>query len=474
VPFICSRCGGEEDSSPCGVCGGIVIHRTNVKLSRYEEIIDNRFSGLWRYSILLPEVPEPWRVNLAEGGTALLKAERLGLRLGIREVYLKNETANPSGSFIDRGVALEISYAGSRGYRRIACFSRGNLGVSAAAYGAKAGFETKIYVPPSIERGKLYLLLAYDAQVIFAERMKRPEVMRLHREGYYIVDSTNPYFLSGLKTLAYELAFQQTPQYVVFPVGEGGNLSMFWEGLRDLREAGVLDIRPRLVAVQSEGCMPIVRAYNRGGKPIWTEPIKTVFGDIAVPRPPLGELALQALKESKGIAVGVSDGEILEATRDLARMEGLLAEPAAASTVAALKKLSDEGLVDADDCVVCVITGTGLKEPYLGGPIGRAARSIAARARASSRIGVTKSRILEFLSEKSLHGYGLREALASRYGIKISTASIYQHLTELADAGLVTCIPVRNNGRVRIQYELTPSGRQILQRPENRSYLMGN
>ncbi|MEM4417655.1 MAG: pyridoxal-phosphate dependent enzyme, partial [Nitrososphaerota archaeon] len=356
----------------------------------------------------------------------------------------------------------------SRGYKRVACFSRGNLGVSVAAYAAKTGFGAVVYAPPSIERGKLYLLLAYDTQVFFTERMRRREVERLRREGYYIVESISPYFLSGLKTLAYEMAFQAAPQYVVFPVGEGGNLSMFWEGLKDLRDAGVSNLRPRLVAVQSEGCMPIVKAYNSGGKPVWNGPIKTIFGDIAVPNPPLGKLALQSLRESRGLAVAVSDREILEATRDLARMEGLLAEPAAASTVAALKKLRDEGLVGSDVSVVCVITGTGLKEPYLGGPIGRAARSIAARARASSRIGVTKSRILEILGERSLHGYGIRKVLASKYGIKISTASTYQHLAELADAGLVTYIPVKSNGRMRIMYELTSSGRQILQHPGNR------
>ncbi len=428
------------------------------------EFYDPSALGVWHYWRLLPDIPDNWRISLGEGETFLQRAERLAAGLGLRRVFLKNEATNPSGSFVDRGVAVEISHASSLGFRRLSCFSRGNLGVSLSAYGAKVGLETQIYTPPTIERGKLYQLIAYDANVTFCRGLSQSRVRNLRMQGFYHVTSTSPYFLAGLKTIAYEIASQVNPQYIIFPVGEGGNISMFWEGLKDLRMLGKSEIWPRLVAVQSEGCMPIVRAFNRGdGQIVWRGGVKTIFGDIAVPSPSLGYMVLHALKESGGRALAVSDREILEATRDLARWEGLLAEPAAASTIAALRKMAENDSISKDDTVVCIITGSGLKEPYLGRPIGRGARSIAAKARASSRIGVTKSHILKLVMEKPCHGYWIKKKLAERYGIEISTASIYQHLNELTDAGLLSATPELGGERRKINYTITPLGRRAIQ-----------
>ncbi|MEM1944660.1 MAG: pyridoxal-phosphate dependent enzyme, partial [Nitrososphaerota archaeon] len=282
-----------------------------------------------------------------------------------------------------------------------------------------------------------------------------------HREGFYHITSTSPYFLAGLKTLAYELVAEINPDYVVFPVGEGGNITMFWQGLGDLRRSGATDARPRLVAVQSEGCMPIVQAYNSGrSMPEWRSAIKTIFTDIAVPNPSLGPYVIKSLRESHGLAISVSDIEILQATKDLARWEGILAEPAAASTIAALRKMAEDGRLGGDENVVCVVTGSGLKEPYIERPSGRAERSIAARALTASRVGVTKSHILQLLAERPSYGYAIRRDLARRFGIQVSTTSVYQHLAELAYAGLVTARSTTYANRRRTLYSLTPTGRQ--------------
>jgi threonine synthase len=463
MPFQCSNCGREEQvfRDGCSLCGGVIIHRPDFDGGKY---YDPAAVGVWHYWRLLPDIPAGWRISLGEGDTFLQRADRLAAGLGLRWVFLKNEATNPSGSFVDRGVAVEISKASSLGFRKLSCFSRGNLGVSLSAYGAKVGLETHVYTPPTIERGKLYQLIAYDANVSFCKRLSHNQVKHLRHQGFYHVTSTSPYFLAGLKTIAYELAAQINPNYVIFPVGEGGNISMFWEGLKDLKRLGLAELKPRLVAVQSEGCMPIVKAFNRGDEQVvWRGPVKTIFGDIAVPSPSLGRMVLRALRESGGLAVAVSDRMILDATRDLARWEGLLAEPAAASTIAALRKMVENGSISRDDTVVCMVTGSGLKEPYLGSPIGRGARSIAARARASSRIGITKSHILKLLVEKPSHGYEIKKKLAERFGIKISTASVYQHLMELTDAGLLSPTPDRSNTRKRVNYTLTSLGRRAIQ-----------
>ena len=475
MPFICLDCGKQSGTLRvypyrCRACGGVLYFTPDTDVERGLPLVDRAEQGVWRFWRLLPPVEREYRISLGEGGTFLHRADRLGRIVGLRRLYLKNEATNPSGSFTDRGMAVEVSYALSLGYTSVACFSRGNTGVSAAAYAAKAGIECRVYTSPQIERGKLYQLIAYDAKITFREKLPRSEIKDLMKEHIYFIDQTSPYFLSGLKTLAYELAEQVEgglADVVVVPVGDGGNLSMLWQALKEMRYLGLLGDRqlPRLVAVQSKGCMPLVEAFRRGtAKVRWSRRVNTFFHDIASPNPTMGEHALKAVRESRGIAVAVSDEEIIEAARQLAKTEGLLAEPAAASTVAAVKRLVEEGTIDPGESVVCIITGSGLKEPVTTASMGKFQRTVAARTRLSNKIGRTKTLILRLLAEKPMHGYGLMKILRESYGVSISMPSIYQHLAELVEYGLVDARPpTTQKGRRKILYELTITGRRAVQ-----------
>jgi len=437
----------------------------------YDSIIDLGEPGIWRFWRILPPIDSRYRVSLGEGLTFLHKADRLGRNLGLVNLYLKNETTNPSGSFMDRGVAVEVARALELGFTKLACFSRGNLGVSTSAYAAKTGLECLVYAPPNIERVKLYQIIAYDAKIVFRENLSPREERAIVGEGTYFLSLTSPYFLSGLKTLAYEIFTQlghdhkHEQSIVIIPVGEGGNITMFWQGVREMIRLGILDRgeAPKLVAVQSEGCMPIVEAFKRRRRTVrWNREVKTFFQDIASPTPAMGEHAVRAIRESNGTAVSVSDDDIIEATRTLAKNEGILAEPAAASTIAALRKLAENRTIDRDEVIICIITGSGLKEPTITQQPTRFQRTVVARSRRLSRIGMTKVLILKLLYERPMHGYEIRRKLAEIHGVRISTASIYQHLTELVDSGLVEQIPTQQSTgtRVRKTYTLTTLGRR--------------
>lgn len=472
MPFICLSCGrgyGEAGGYPyaCRSCGGVLSFRPEDAGDYMTEVGE---AGVWRFRRFIPPLDVRFRISLGEGGTFLHRAERLGRLLGFNELYLKNESTNPSGSFADRGMAVEVSYALSNGYVKLACFSRGNLGVSAAAYAAKTGLECHVYIPPQIERGKLYQLIAYEARIAFKENITRDYVKELINGGYHFITPTSPYFLSGLKTLAYEVmeGFRKDGlDAVVIPVGDGGNISMFWEAVKEFRELGFLNRgdEPRLIAVQSEGCMPVVQAFRRGVNVVkWRKKINTFFQDIASPNPSMGEYALKAIRESKGTAIAVSDEKIIDAAKQLAKTEGILAEPAAASTIAAVKKLKENNMLGHGDRVVCIITGSGLKEPVITHPTAKFQHTIATSSRIFDRIGKTKSLILKILYENPMHGYGIMKLLRERYGVVISMPSIYQHLTELTEAGLVEVKPaVTWRKRKKIIYELTIAGRKTAQ-----------
>ncbi|MDJ0270529.1 MAG: threonine synthase [Aigarchaeota archaeon] len=473
MPFKCSSCTNSiKDISPpysCGKCGDVILYHPPLEELKPLALHDASFSGVWRFWKMLPPIADNFRISLGEGGTFLHRAERLATQLGLRHLYLKNETTNPSGSFVDRGIAIEISKALSMGFAKLACISHGNLGVSVAAYAAKTGLNCTIYTPPNIERGKLYQLIAYDAEIIFQKKIS-PKEIRDSTDNLYLISTTSPFFLAGLKTIAYEVLeqLQKVPNIVIVPVGSGGNIAMFWEGMRELHKLGVTNgSLPKLVAVQSDGCMPIVEAHKRGlDNAKWRKRVRTLFPDIAVPSPLLGRLALRAIRESRGLSISVSDGEIIDATRILAKSEGIFAEPAAASTIAALRKMVENNMLDRDDVIVCIITGSGLKEPFIIRPIGRAARTVAVRTRPASRVGRMKTLILKLLAEKPMHGYALWKNLRKRFGVTVSTVSIYQHLAELQDSGLITAAPLvagyGQSKRKRTFYELTILGRRML------------
>lgn len=422
----------------------------------------------WRYVEVLPVEPG-WRIiSLGEGGTFLHRCSKLGEKLRLRELFVKDETTNPTGSFLDRGASVALTRAVKVGVDRVVCASTGNLGASLSAYAAKAGVECVVYVPMKVDLGKLYQMMAYGADVKFADSIEEACVKASRQPGY-LVTLADPFLLEGLKTTMWEVCDQlewEPPDVVVMPMGSGGHVYMTWRALKEMVELGVVEeARTRIVGVQPKGCAPIVRAFELGldrVEPV--EEVNTSLVDIGLRSPPHGDAALEAIRESGGYAVAVSDGEALEAAKALARLEGIFSEPAASSTIAGLAKLLDEGRIDRGERVVCVITGEGLKDPKTAASIAsmRPERLIVG-VRARAKLGRTKLMILKALSRRALHGYGLLREL-KREGLEVRPPSIYQHLSELEEMGLIRSVGVEVvDGRRRKVYEVTERGRRLLE-----------
>ncbi|HDM26738.1 MAG TPA: threonine synthase [Candidatus Bathyarchaeota archaeon] len=382
----CSRCGSvyrlDEGKCLCdgGDLGRLDIHYDYDALSRAvtREKIVERAPGVWRYFEFLPVVDVRNVVSLGEGGTPLIRAGRLADRLGLKELYLKDETRNPTGSFKDRSMTVGVSKALEIGAKTVCTASSGNAAASLAAYSAKAGLACYAFVIEEASPGKLAQLQLYGARVYRVRRLREGvdptvEMLRLaiRHYGWYPCPSFgpfNPYQVEGPKTISYEVVEQlgwDTPDWIFVPVGAACLLAGVWKGLRDFMELGWISEYPRLVGVQSTGNPPFVRAYEQGVDATQIKPWKnpeTVATGLSDPYPWDADAGLQAIRETGGAAIAVSDEEILQAQQLLAFMEGIFAEPSGVVGLAALARMVDEGVVDAGDRVVVLITGTGLKD----------------------------------------------------------------------------------------------------------------
>jgi len=440
------------------------------------EKIGARPPDVWKYQEFLPISNRSNIISLGEGGTYLHRARRIADKIGLRKLFIKDETTNPTGSFIDRGVTVEVSKAKELGYDSTACGTTGNLGASLAAYSAKAGFKCRIFLSRRIDVGKFYQIIAYGADV---EAARDYEEASLKAAGLgkrsYLASPADPFFLEGLKTTGYEICEQlgwRAPRNIVVPMGDGGHLSMIWRGIDELVKVGLLDEADvRMIGVQAQGAAPIVKAFL--GKELHVKPLersRTLVTDIDMKKPLHGNLAIHAITQSKGLATAVSDSSILNAVSLMAKTEGIFAEPASASTIASLWKLVESGEIDRDEETVCVLTGMGLKDPL------SARRTMKGRKRVErllERIGErtiaagvtgTKLRILEVLSKNEIHGYGLWKALRDTFDLRLSLPSVYQHLNELESMRLIerTRTGRESGKRERYYYALTERGKVIL------------
>ena len=298
-------------------------------------------------------------LSLGEGDTPLVKS-KLGDGFGIR-IYLKNETVNPTWSFKDRGTFLAMSYALKAGYKTVGTVSTGNMAASVSAYASRFGLKAKILVSESASDEKLKAVSIYGGDAIrvlgdygrlYFESLKLGE-----KNGVYFINSDNPFRIEGYKSIAFEIAEELTPDYVLIPTSSGGLFRGIAKGFLELKESGLIDGFPKLIAVQAEGCSPICRAFhNEKAKVERFENPKTIAKAIANPYPPSGNAVLKLLREFGWGCVSVSDDDIREAQKMLAR-EGLFVQPASATGIAALEKLElPEGAK-----VVSILTGSGLK-----------------------------------------------------------------------------------------------------------------
>jgi len=319
--------------------------------------------GLWRYRSMLPLLDDAPPVTLQEGGTPLVKCDRLAKWAGVRELRVKVEGANPTGSFKDRGMTLGVTIARSLGMRALACASTGNTSASLAAYGARAGLPTSVLVPAGkTALGKMAQSMAFGARVVeveggFDDAMGLVE--QLSSQGHvYLLNSLNPLRLEGQKTLLFEVLEAHTADRVVFPVGNGGNVSAAHKAMREANQTGLSRATPMLTGVQAEGAAPLATGSYH---PV--EHAETLATAIRIGKPVNAQKALRAIKDTGGAITSVPDAAILDAQKRLAQEEGLFVEPASAAPLAGLKKLVDQGVVARSESVVLVATGNGMKDP---------------------------------------------------------------------------------------------------------------
>ncbi len=320
---------------------------------------------LERYRQFLPITAATPIITLHEGNTPLINAPRLAANLGVRELWLKLESMNPTGSFKDRGMVMAIAKALEAGSKAVVCASTGNTSAAAAAYAARTGLECVVVVPAGkIALGKLAQALMYGAKLLVIEGNfdRALEMVRALAAAHPItlVNSVNPYRLEGQATAAYEIcdALGDVPDYLALPVGNAGNISAYWMGFQRYHAAHLSESTPKMLGFQATGSAAIVR-----GAPI--EHPETLATAIRIGNPASWQLAVNARDESGGLIDHVSDDEIVAAWRDLAALEGVFCEPASAAGVAGIRKLMREGRGDADGRYVAVLTGHGLKDPQL-------------------------------------------------------------------------------------------------------------
>jgi threonine synthase len=355
----------------CEKCGGLLEVR--FQISGRKTPWKNRSLSVWKYRELIPIDDDRFVTTLAEGGTGLHHCQRLGREMGLKRLFVKNEGENPTGSFKDRGMTVALSKARELGKKKVVCASTGNTAASLAAYSARAGLQCIVIIPEAkVAAGKLLQVMIHGARIFqvsgdFDEAMRAVVRLTERRKGFYLMNSLNPFRLEGQKTLAYEVCDQldgKTPDALVLPVGNGGNISAIWKGFSEYHDLGIVTVMPRMIGIQAEKAAPIARAVKR--KQTRITPVvnpQTLATAIRIGSPVNWTKVLRAIKESNGTAETVTDREILEAQKDLAAKEGIFVEPASAASIAGLKKTREAGGIDRSDLVVCVTTGHGLKDP---------------------------------------------------------------------------------------------------------------
>jgi len=372
--LVCVHCGAaypqDQIIYTCSRCGHLLsveYDLDDIEVSRGEW--NRRPLSVWRYREILPVRGEP--VTLQEGGTPLYHLKKIGKDLGLPELYAKHEGMNPTGSFKDRGMTVGVSMALELGMKSVACASTGNTSASLAAYAAKAGVPCVVLLPAGkVALGKVAQALMHGARVISIRGNFDRALEMVHElcvsHGLYLLNSVNPYRLEGQKTIGFEVIDQVggVPDRMVLPVGNAGNISAVYKGLKEFEALGFIDRLPMMTGIQAAGSQPVVRAIEQNLNVLIPESDpETVATAIRIGAPVNAEKALVAIRATGGTAAAVTDEEILAMQKDLARKEGIGVEPASAASVAGVRRLVEQGLIDRDERIVCVVTGHLLKDP---------------------------------------------------------------------------------------------------------------
>jgi threonine synthase len=391
--LACRECGRQfplEALHVCDWCFGpleVVYDYEAIAAALTREEITSGPNTIWRYKALLP-VDDVRPVDLGAGCTPLVRAERLAAELGLGELWIKDDTANPTGSFKDRVVSVALTKARQLGFKVAGCASTGNLAASVAAHAARAGLASIVLVPKDLERAKIAMAAVYGGTVVAVDG-NYDDVNRLcaelaaeHEHWAFANVNLRAYYSEGSKTLAFEIAEQlgwQAPDHVVVPVASGSQLTKVAKGFAELGKVGLLDSDGRgsggpgggrgtdgesgvrISGAQAEGCSPVATAFAEGSDDVRPVRPSTIARSLAIGNPADGYYALQAVRRSGGAIGSVTDAEILEAIGLLARTEGIFAETAGGVTIATLAKLAAAGVVRRDERVVAIVSGHGLK-----------------------------------------------------------------------------------------------------------------
>ncbi len=374
----CTYCGAkhsaDEPHRTCSECGKVLYPRYDLAAARSDvdrDALVTRPANMWRYFELMPVRETSNVVTLGEGFTPILPAERLGEELGAKLLYIKDEGVNPTGSFKARGLSAAVSKAKELGLTRLTMPSAGNAAGALSAYAARAGMDAYVFMPndaPEANSKEVAItgadLTLIDGLISDAGRLSR---QRAQEEGLFDVSTLQePYRVEGKKTMGYEIAEQMSwtlPDAIVYPTGGGTGIVGMWKAFQEMEELGWIGPeRPKMFCVQSDGCAPIVRAFEQDAE--FAEPwedAQTIAAGIRVPAAIGDYLILAALRESGGGALTVADDQIMDAMKRVAELEGMFVCPEGAATAAALELLLAEGAFSPDDNILLLNTGTGLK-----------------------------------------------------------------------------------------------------------------
>jgi threonine synthase len=373
----CRECGRDFPAAAlhvCDYCFGpleVAYDYEAIRATVDRARIESGPRSIWRYRDLLP-VDDDSPVDLGAGFTPLVRADRLAAELGLGELWIKDDTANPTGSFKDRVVSVALTKARQLGFKVAACASTGNLANSVAAHAARAGMTSVVLIPSDLEAAKVTMTAVYGGTVVAVEGTY-DDVNRLcaeltseHPTWAFVNVNIRTYYAEGSKTLAFEIAEQlgwEAPDHVIVPVASGSQLTKVAKGFAELAQVGLLDAAPgvRISGAQAAGCAPVATAFTEGADVV--RPVKpaTIAKSLSIGNPADGWYALNAVRESGGAFAAVTDEEIVEGIRLLARTEGIFAETAGGVTIATLAKLAASGVVRRDERVVALVTGHGLK-----------------------------------------------------------------------------------------------------------------
>jgi threonine synthase len=377
--LTCSGCGRVfsvlDILTYCPDCQSPIL--VNYDLTEARRFVDRseihaRLKGMWRWHELLPVLDPQNMVSLGEGDTALLRVPHLEKSFGLENLYVKDESSNPTGSFKARGLSVAISKAKELGIKKVIIPTAGNAGGAMAAYAARADMQAMIYMPKDTPRANIEESRMAGAEVVLVEGLISDAAgmagVKAREEGWFDLSTfKEPYRTEGKKIMGYELAeaFGWTlPDVIIYPTGGGTGLVGMWKAFAELEELGWLKDakRPRMVSVQAAGCAPVVRAYESGATfcDFWTN-ASTVASGLRVPKSFADSIILQDIRDSHGIAVAVSDEELLASQHELCRAEGIFAAPEGAATLAALKKLIQQKWINPQERIVLFNTGSGLK-----------------------------------------------------------------------------------------------------------------